>query len=130
MLLGLSPFATDSSGQLDILRHDGDSLGVNGAQVGVLKQTNKIRLAGLLKSHHSAALETQVSLEILSDLTNQTLEWKLSDQQLGGFLVTPDLTKSYSTGPVTMWLLHTTSGWSALTSCLCGQLFSWSFSSG
>ena len=41
--------ATDTSGQLDILRHDGDTLGMDGAQVGVLlKQTNKVGLAGLL----------------------------------------------------------------------------------
>ncbi|KAK3705029.1 hypothetical protein QZH41_003901 [Actinostola sp. cb2023] len=38
---GLSSLATDSAGKLDVLGHNGDSLGVNGAQVGVLKQTDQ-----------------------------------------------------------------------------------------
>ena len=38
--------ATDPPGKLDVLWHDGDPLGVDGAQVGVLKQTNKVGLAG------------------------------------------------------------------------------------
>ena len=33
----LSSLATDPSGKLDVLGHDGYSLGVNGAQVGILE---------------------------------------------------------------------------------------------
>ena len=44
----LSTLSTDTAGQLDVLGHDGHTLGVDGAQVGVLKQTNKVGLAGLL----------------------------------------------------------------------------------
>jgi len=33
----LSTLATDPPGQLDVLGHDSDTLGVDGAQVGVLK---------------------------------------------------------------------------------------------
>ena len=36
----LSTLSTDTAGQLDVLGHDGHTLGVDGAQVGVLKQTN------------------------------------------------------------------------------------------
>lgn len=32
-----APYAADSSGELNILLHDGDTLGVDGTQVGVLK---------------------------------------------------------------------------------------------
>ena len=124
----LCSFSADSAGQLNVLGHDGDALGVDGAQVGVFKQTNKVSLASFLKSHHSRALETQICLEILSDFSHKTLEGQLSDQQLGGFLVTTDLTKSDCTRPVTMRFLDSTGGRSALTSCLCGELFSWSFS--
>ena len=35
---------------------------MDGAQVGVLKQTNKVRLSSLLEGKHSMALETQISL--------------------------------------------------------------------
>ena len=115
----LCSFSADSAGQLNVFGHDGDTLGVDGAQVGVFKQTNKVSLASLLKSHHSGALETQIGLEILSDFSHQTLEGQLADQQLGRFLVTTDLTKSDCTRPVTMRLLDSTSGRRALTSGLC-----------
>ena len=36
----LSSLASDTSSQLDVLRHDGHSLGVDGTQVGVFEQTN------------------------------------------------------------------------------------------
>ena len=62
----LSALSTNAAGQLDVLGHDCHSLGVNGAQVGVLEQTNKISFAGLLQSHNSRALETEIGLEILS----------------------------------------------------------------
>ena len=101
----LGSFASDSSGQLDVLRHDGDSFGVDGAQVGVFKQTNQVCLGCFLQSHHGRRLETQVSLEVLCDLSHQSLEGQLSDQKFGGLLVTTDLTKSHSTGTVTMGFL-------------------------
>ena len=36
----LRALATDATGKLDVLRHDGDTLGVDGAQVGVFEQAN------------------------------------------------------------------------------------------
>ena len=54
----LGALPTDSAGKLDVFGHDGDTFGVNGTQVGVLKQTNKVGLAGFLKGHHCRALET------------------------------------------------------------------------
>ena len=78
----LSSLSTDPPGQLDVLGHDGDPLGVDGAEVGVLEEPHKVCLTGLLKSHNSGTLEAQISLEILCNLTNQSLEWQLADQQL------------------------------------------------
>ena len=46
--LGLSPLSTDPPGELDVLGHDGHTLGVDGAQVCVLKQADQVSLAGLL----------------------------------------------------------------------------------
>ena len=108
----LGTLSTDTASQLDVLGHDGDTLGVDGAQVGVLEQTNQVSLAGLLQSHDGGALEAQVSLEVLGDFTHQTLEWQLADQQLSRLLVTTDLTKSDSSRPVTMRFLHSSCGWS------------------
>ena len=70
-----SPLAADPPGQLDILGHDGHPLGVDGTKVGVLEQTHQVRLASLLQGHHSRALEPQVRLEVLSNLSNEALEW-------------------------------------------------------
>ena len=72
--LNSSSLASDPPGQLNILGHDGDPLGMDGAEVGVLEETNQVGLTGLLKSHHSRALKPQVGLEVLGNLTNETLE--------------------------------------------------------
>ena len=40
----LSALSADTAGQLDVFGHDGDTLGVDGAQVGVLEQTDEVRL--------------------------------------------------------------------------------------
>lgn len=42
----------DAAGELDVLGHDGDALGMDGAQVGVLKEPHQVGLAGLLQCHH------------------------------------------------------------------------------
>ena len=81
------PLAADPSGQLNILGHDGHPLGVDGTEVGVLKESHQVSLTSLLESHHSRALEPQVSLEVLSNLTDKTLEGQLADEQLSGLLV-------------------------------------------
>ena len=49
---------------------DGNTLGVNGAQVGVLEQGDEVRLDGLLKSTNGGGLEAEIGLEVLGDLTN------------------------------------------------------------
>jgi hypothetical protein len=41
-------------------------------------------------------LESQVRLEVLGNFTNQTLERKLSDEELGRLLVATDFTESDS----------------------------------
>ena len=78
--LNSSPLASDPPGQLNIFGHDGDPLGMDGAEVGVLEETNQVGLTGLLKSHHSRALKPQVSLEVLGNLTDETLEGQLADE--------------------------------------------------
>ena len=44
----LGPFSTDPACKLDVFGHDGHSFGVDGTQIGVLKQPNKVGLASLL----------------------------------------------------------------------------------
>ena len=126
----LSSLSTDPPGELDVLGHDGDPLGVDGAQVGVLEESDQVGLAGLLQSHDGAGLEPQVGLEVLGNLPDQTLEGQLADEELGGLLVTPDLTESDGAGPVTVGLLNSAGGGGALASGLGSQLLPGGLASG
>ena len=126
----LGTFSTDSAGQLDVLGHDGDTLGVDGAKVGILEETNEVSLRRLLEGHDGRALEAEVSFEVLSDLTDKTLEGELADEKLGRLLVSSDLTESDGAGPVTMGLLDTTCGRGRLASCLGGKLLAGGLASG
>ena len=92
LCINLSALATDAAGQLHVLRHDCDTLGMDGAEVSVLEQTNKVALCSLLESHHGAALEAQIGLVVLRDLTHKPLKRQLADEQLRRLLVLADLT--------------------------------------
>ena len=125
----LGALATDTAGQLDVLGHDGDTLGMDGTQVGVLEESYEVCLGSLLEGHDGGGLESEVGLEVLGDFTDQALEGQLADEQLGRLLVATDLTKSHGTGTVTMGLLDSSGGWGTLTSGLGSQLFAGGFAS-
>jgi hypothetical protein len=57
----LCTLSTNAASQLDVFRHDGDTLGVNGAQVGVLKQTHQVGLAGFLKHITKPNIKTNLA---------------------------------------------------------------------
>ncbi len=61
----ISTISTYSASQLYILWHDGGSLGVDGAKVGIFEETNQVYLTGLLQSSNSRALETEIGLKVL-----------------------------------------------------------------
>ena len=100
---------------------------MDGSQVGVLEEGDKVSLSGLLQSHDGRGLEAEVGLggmsdhgmgkdtkriahlEVLSNLTNKTLEGELPDEELRRLLVATNLTESDGTGPEAMRLLDTTS---------------------
>ena len=125
----LGTFTTDTSGQLDVLGHDGDTLGVDGAQVGVFEQTNQVSLRGFLKGHDSRGLETEISLEVLGDFTDQALERQLPDEELSALLVTTDLTESHGSWPVTVGFLDASCGRGGFASSLGGELLAWGLAS-
>ena len=118
----LTALTTEAAGELDVLGLDGDTLGVDGAKVGVLEEGDEISLNGLLKSTDGRGLEAKVRLKVLSDLTNKALEGQLADEELGGLLVTTDLTESDGSGFVAVRLLDTTSRGGGLASSLGGKL--------
>jgi hypothetical protein len=87
-------------------------------QVGVLEETNKVGLACFLQGKDGRSLESKVTLEILGNLTYQTLEWCLFDEEVGRLLVSTDLTEGDSSGTITVGLLHTSCVGAGLTCCL------------
>jgi hypothetical protein len=126
----LRALATDATGKLDVLGEDGDALGVDGAQVGVLEETHEVRLRGLLQRHDRRGLEAQVRLEVLRNLADKALERELAEEKLRRLLVATDLTESDGARPVAMGLLHTASGGGRLARSLGGQRLAGSLASG
>lgn len=93
----LRALTTEAARELDVLALDGDTLGVDGAEVGVLEEGDEVGLNGLLERTDGGALEAEVALEVLGDLTDETLEGELADEELGRLLVAADLTESDGT---------------------------------
>ena len=126
----LGSLASDSAGQLDILGHDGHALGMDGAEVSVLKETHEVGLRGLLKGQDGGSLEPEVGLEVLSDLSHETLEGELANEELSRLLVSSDLTKRHGSRAVAMRLLHASGSRGTLSGGLGGELLSGSLASG
>ena len=118
----LRALTADAAGELDVLGHDGDTLGVDGAQVGVLEEADEVGFGGFLERKDGAGLEPEVGLEVLGDLADEALEGELADEELGGLLVLADLTESDGTGPVAVGLLDAIDGVNLHPSCLGGEL--------
>ena len=83
---------------------------MNSSQVGVLEERHEVGLSRLLEGHDRRALEPQIGLEVLRNLTDEALEGQLPDKELSALLVPSDFTKGDSSRAETMGLLHTTSG--------------------
>ena len=90
----LRSLSSDSSGQLDIPGHDGNSPGVDGTQVGIIKQPDKVCLHCFLETQYRRRLESQICLVVLGDLSHQPLEGQLADQKCCGFLKLTDVLQS------------------------------------
>jgi hypothetical protein len=94
LILLLSHLAPDPPSKLNVLGHYGDALGMDGTEVSVFEQTNQARFRRLLQRQNRMALEPQVRLKILSNLTDQPLEWQLLYQKLRTLLVLADFSAS------------------------------------
>ncbi|KAH3666084.1 hypothetical protein OGAPHI_004273 [Ogataea philodendri] len=121
----LRSLTSQSSSELDVLLLDSNSLGVDSAQVSVLEQGDEVSLDRLLQSTDSGRLESQVGLEVLSDFSDQSLERKLSDQELSRLLESSDFSQSNSTWLISVRLLDTTSSWGGFSGSLRSKLLSW-----
>ena len=126
----LRALSADAAGELDVLRHDGHPLGVDGTEVGVLEEADEVGLRGLLEGEDGRSLEAEVALEVLGDLPDKALERELADEEVSRLLVTTDLTKSNSPGTVTVGLLDSSGGGGGLARGLGGELLAGRLASG
>ena len=115
-------FTSDAPRQLDVLDEDGDALGVDGAQVGVLEETNEVGLGSLLQGHDGGALEAEVGLEVLRDLAHEALERQLAHEELRRLLVAADLAERDGARAVAVGLLDAAGGRRRLARGLGGEL--------
>ncbi|EPZ32224.1 HECT-domain-containing protein [Rozella allomycis CSF55] len=125
----VAAFSADTSCQLNVFWHNGNTLSMDSAKVSIFKQSNEVSFSSFLKSTNSSRLETEISLEVLSNFTNKSLKWQFTDQKFSRFLVTTDFTKSDSSWSVTVSLFDTSSAgcWCRLACSFGCQLFAWSF---
>ena len=72
---------------------------MDGAEVGVLEETDEVGLRGLLEGHDGRALEAKVRLEVLRNLAHEPLEGQLPDEQLRRLLVLANLTACRISSP-------------------------------
>jgi hypothetical protein len=121
-VINLRALATDAAGELHVLRHDRDTLGVDRAQVGVFEEANKVRFGRFLEREDRGGLESQVRLEVLRDFSDKALERELADQKFGGLLVLADLTQGDRTRAVAVRLLDAAGGRRGLAGRLGGEL--------
>ena len=83
---------------------------MDGAEVGVFEESNEVSLGGFLEGEDGGALESEVVLELRGDLTDESLEGKLSDEELGALLESSDFTESNCAWSESVWLLDAAGG--------------------
>ena len=118
---GSESVASDSFGELEVTGHDGDSLGVDGAEVGVLEQGNEVGFGGLLEGQHGGGLESEFLLEFVGNFPDHSLEGEFSDQEVGRLLVLPDFSQGDGSGFEPVGLLDAGGDWGSLPGDLLGN---------
>ena len=113
--------ASDSSSELNVSGHDGDPLGVDGAEVGVLEEADQVGLGGLLEGQDGGALEAELGVERAGDLAHESLEGELPKEEVGRLLISSDLSERDGTGSEPVRLLGANLGGGGLPGRLSGE---------
>jgi hypothetical protein len=105
---------------------------MNGTEVGVFEESDHVGFGGFLEGKDGGGLESEVVLEFRSNFSDESLERKLSDEELCGFLVFPDFSECDGTWSESVWFLDSTGGGGSGLSggTLGSNMLSWSFTSG
>ena len=95
---------------------------MDGAQISVFKQADKVRFGCLLKGTDGGRLETEFSVVVASNFPDKPLEGQLSDEKVSAFLVRPDFAKGDSAGSVTARFFDPAGARGGLSGGFCGEL--------
>ena len=76
------PVSSDSLGELEVSGHDGDSLGVNGAEVGVFEERDEVSFGSFLEGQDGRRLESKLLLPFMGDFSDHSLEGEFSDEEI------------------------------------------------
>ena len=96
--LCLSTFAAETAGELEITSHEGDALGVEGAEVGVREETSDVGFGRFLESSDGGCLPAETVLVAGGEFTDEALEGGLAHEEISGLLVLLDLAESDGAG--------------------------------
>jgi hypothetical protein len=86
---------------------------VDCAEVGVFEESNEVGLGGFLESEDCGGLESEVILELRGNLSDESLERKLSDEELSALLESSDFSEGNCSWSESVWLLDTSWGGSS-----------------
>ena len=86
--------ASDSSGQLHVFSHHGDSVGVDGTEVGVFEEASEIGFSGFLESDQGLGLESEFIVDTRSERSHDSVEWSSWQQHIGRLLISLDFSES------------------------------------
>ncbi len=99
-------FTTDPAGKLHVFGHNRDPVGMNGAEIGVLKEAHQVSFRGFLWCQKSSALETKVVLQFSGGFPHQALEGQLANQEISRFLVLANFLYGHGAGAPAVGLFH------------------------
>ena len=83
---------------MKITSHEGDALGVEGAEVAVREETSDVSFSRFLESGDGGCLPAETGLVAGGEFTDEALEGSLAHQQVGGLLVLLDLAEGDGAG--------------------------------
>ena len=65
---------------MEVLGHNCDSASMDGAEISVFEKSNKVSFSSFLKSEDGLRLEADIVFHFHSDISDKSLEGKLSDE--------------------------------------------------
>lgn len=98
-------FTADTTSQMKILRIDGDTLAMDGTEVGIFKERDQVGLGGALQGQDSGRLEAKVATKIGGNFTHKTLEGQLANEEVRRLLELANFTQSNRSRAITVRLL-------------------------